>query len=112
MKYFYILLFFVFSTIGVSAQNFAQELNDSAKVLAEKISTELNIDDEQQLYLQRAIYSTKLSEKRANDQFASNPDMLEESTTKIQEAFDKMLQLKFDANQITAIKGLISAEAE
>jgi hypothetical protein len=112
MKYLYVVLFFVFSTIGVSAQSYAEELNQTAKELTVKISDELNIDSDKQIYLQRAIYSTKLSQRRANEQFSNNPDMLETSTVKIKEAFDKMLELKFDANQISAIKDLISADAE
>jgi len=112
MKYLYILLFFVFTTMGVSAQTEVNELYDSTKELATKISGELNIAEENQVYLHRAIYSTELSKQRAVKQYANNPEMLEATNSEIDESFNKLLELKFNPNQISAIKGLISAEAE
>ena len=112
MKYLYIIIFFVFSTVGVSAQIDANELYDSTKELATKISSELNINEENQIYLQRALYSTELSKQRALKQYSENPEMLESTNLQIQESFNSLLELKFNASQISAIKDLISASAE
>lgn len=112
MKYLYILLFFVFTTVGVSAQTEVNDIYDSTKELATKISGELNISEDNQVYLHRALYSTELSKERALKQYSDNPEMLEATNTQIQDSFNKLLELKFDASQISAIKDLISAEAE
>ncbi len=112
MKYLYIILFFAFTTISVSAQTDVNELYENTKELATKISSELNINEDNQLYLHRAIYSTELSKERALKQYSENPEMLESTNLQIQESFNKILEVKFDASQISAIKGLISAEAE
>jgi len=112
MKYLYIFLFCVMATFSVSAQTETNELFDSTKELTTKISSELNISEDNQVYLHRALYSTKLSKERALKQYSDNPEMLESTNEQIQESFDNLLELRFNSSQISAIKGLISAEAE
>ena len=112
MKYIYIFLFVLFSSLGVSAQKTTNELYDTTKELALEISNELNISQDNQVYLHRALYSTAISKDRAVKQYSNDPDMLEQTNSDIDEHFNKLLESKFNANQISAIKDLISAKAE
>ena len=112
MKYIYILLFFVFSAVGVTAQTDANQLYNTTKELATKISGELNISEDNQVYLHRVLYSSELSRERALKQYSDNPEMLESTNQQIDDSFDKLLELKFNVNEISTIKGLISASAE
>jgi hypothetical protein len=98
--------------MSVSAQAQVNELYDSTKELATKISGELNISEENQIYLHRALYSSALSKEKAIKQYSNDPEMLESTNLQIKESLDSMLELKFTASQISAIKDLISAEAE
>jgi hypothetical protein len=108
MKALIYIAFIALTSIGVYAQeNTIQELAESTKAEATKISQELNFDDDQALYLYRAIYSTEQSKQRAHDQLEENSPQLQEFEQKIENQFGKMLEAKFSESEIVSIKALM-----
>jgi len=108
MKSILYLAFFLFTSIGVYAQEVTQQsLVESTKETATKISQELNLDDNKTIYLHRAILSTEQTKLRAKEQLGENPEQLEAMVQKINDQFGKMLTAKFTETEITSIKKLI-----
>lgn len=111
MKSIVYLAFIVLTSLGVYAQeNSQQEMAETTKALATKISQELNFDDDETLYLYRALYSTEQTRKRAKEQLGSDPDVLNATNEKIEQSFYKMLTAKFSENEIASIKQLVAKE--
>lgn len=117
MKAFIYIAFIALTTVGVYAQQSSsqngssqQELADSTKELASKISQEFNFEDSETLYLHRAIYSTNLSKKRIHESLTENSEQFEDAMKQIDDQFEKMLKAKFDDLQITNIKDFIAKE--
>jgi hypothetical protein len=111
MKAIIYIAFIALTSIGVYAQeNAQQELAESTKVTATKISQELNLDDDQSIYLYRAIYSTEQTKQRALQQLGEDSEQLEEMNEKIDDQFNKMLKAKFSDSQIVNIKQLIAKQ--
>jgi len=108
MKSIIYIAFIVFTTIGVYAQdNGETEMAESSKALATKISQELNFDDNETLYLYRAIYSIEKTRHRAEEQLSDNPEQLSATNQKIKKTFHKMLAAKFSESEIASIKQLV-----
>jgi hypothetical protein len=108
MKSIIYIAFIAFTTIGIYAQeNSQQEMAESTKALATKISQELSFDDDKTLYLYRALYSTEKTRLRAQEQLNDNPEQLDATNQKIETTFYKMLSAKFSENEIASIKQLV-----
>lgn len=111
MKTIIYIAFIALTSIGVYAQESTQqELSESSKALALKVSQELNFDDNQTLYLQRAIYSTKQTKQRVRQQFGSNTSEYKDAEKKIDNQFVKMLKGKFNESEIATIKEFVAKE--
>ena len=96
-----------FILFGASA--FAQDINfekisETSKEISTKISQELNFDDDRSHLLHRAIYSTKLSYRRAEHHLGDNPEKLKAAKDKIDEAFPKYLSNNFSRDKVTSSK--------
>lgn len=108
MKNFFFIAFILFTAASVYAQDNAKtEIAEATKVLASKISEELNLDDNETLYLQRALYSTEETRVKAKEQLSHDPVQLNAINEKIEQAFHKMLVAKFSKSEISSIKQLI-----
>ncbi len=111
MKAIIYIAFIVLTSVGVYGQEINQQnLAESTKETATKISQELNFDDNESLYLYRAIYSTEQTKLKAKQQFGDNTEQLQEMNQKINDQFIKMLTAKFDASEIASIKQMMDKE--
>lgn len=111
MKSIIYIAFIALTTIGVYAQdNSEQEIAESTKALATKISQELNFDDDETLYLYRSLYSIEKTRIRAEEQLSDNPEQLGATNEKIEKTFHKMLSAKFSESEIASIKQLAAKE--
>lgn len=111
MKSIIYIAFIALTTFGVYAQdNSQQEMAETTKALATKISQELSFDDSETLYLYRALYSTEQTRKRAQEQLTENPEELNATNEKIEQSFYKMLTAKFSENEIASIKQMVAKE--
>lgn len=105
MKSIIYVAIFTFMSIGVYAQEANTEtLAEASKETSMKISQELNFDDDKNLFLYRAIYSTELSRARAEEQLSSEPEQLEATNKKIDKSFESILKSNFTESEITQIK--------
>lgn len=108
------LIYFVcFLFIGIAT--YAQEsdlksLAEESKLISTKISQELNLDDDKNMLLQRAIYTKSLSLYRAEEQMSDMPEKLEATKEKIDMSFRKKLSRNFTANEIRAIDKVVKSK--
>jgi hypothetical protein len=111
MKSIIYIAFFVLTSVGIYAQEInQQELAQNTKETATKISQELNFDDNESLYLYRAIYSTERTKLKAKQQLGDSAEQLQEMNQKINDQFIKMLSAKFDTSEIASIKQMMNKE--
>lgn len=106
----YIAIFTIMS-FGVNAQEAnPKSLAETSKETSMKISQQLNLDDDQSLFLYRAIYSTEMSRVRAEEQLSSEPEQLKATNEKIDKSFVSILKSNFSESEITQIKKLYKKE--
>ena len=111
MKKFIYLIAIALFTFGGYAQTLNKaDLAETTKTTAYNISKELNFNDNQAMFLYRAVLSTAQSRKRAKEQLADDPEKLKSANKKVDEAFDRMLNAKFSETEVASIKELLKKE--
>jgi len=100
----YVALFTILSANVFAQQDSQQNIAETSKETATKISQELNFDDDKSHLLHRAIYSLELTRLRAEEQFADNADKLKSTKDKINNNFPKTLEGNFTEQEIALIQ--------